>query len=184
MGTLYNARISEGVPLKSNRLNFYGATIDAYVMAVIQKPKKPNSALFWIGILVIIAGFYMGFDSIGSSGGIPTNLELAFFICGVSLFIGMVTIIYYVVLENKHSVFVEKETEVFVMEKGNNFPSKVSFIPLFVSCFLLFCSFIANWMLGDTESNFLFLVGILLLIYYLVLVIKRDTRVKALAEEM
>ena len=153
-------------------------------MVEIQKPKKPSSALWWIGILVIVTGFYIGFNSIGSSGGIPTNLELASFICGASLFVGMIPIVYYLVLENKHSVFVEKETEVFVMEKGNNFPSKVSFIPLFVSCFLLFCSFIANWMLGDTESNFLFLVGILLLIYYLVLVIKRDTRVKALAEEM
>ena len=153
-------------------------------MVEIQKPKKPSSALWWVGILVIVTGFYIGFNSIGSSGGIPTNLELASFICGASLFVGMIPIVYYLVLENKHSVFVEKETEVFVMEKGNNFPSKVSFIPLFVSCFLLFCSFIANWMLGDTESNLLFLVGILLLIYYLVLVIKRDTRVKALAEEM
>ena len=151
---------------------------------MIQKPEKPSPAFWWIGILVIVAGFYMGFNSIDSSSGIPTNLELASFICGASLFIGMVPIIYYLVLENKHSVFVEKETEFFVMEKGDNYPSRVSFIPLFVSCFLLFSSFIANWMLGDIESNFLFFVGMLLLIYYLALVIKRKNRVKSLAEKM
>jgi len=39
-------------------------------------------------------------------------------------------------------------------------------------------------MLGDTESELLFLGGMLLLIYYLVLVIKRENRVKGLAEEM
>lgn len=153
-------------------------------MVEIQKPKKPSPALWWIGILVIITGFYSGFNSIGSSSGIPTNLEVASFICGASLLIGMVPIVYYLVLENKHSVFIERETEVLVMKNGDNFPSKVSFIPLFVSCFLLFSSFFANWILGDTESNFLFLVGMLLLIYYLVLVIKRETRVKELGEEM
>ena len=153
-------------------------------MVEIQKPKKPSAALWWIGFVVIIAGSYIAFDSIGSSGGFPTNLELASLICGASLLIGMVPIVYYIVLEHKHSIFIERETEDIAMKNGIQVPHKVSFIPLFVSCCLLFGSFVANWMLGDTESCFLFLGGMLLLIYYLVLAINRENRVKGLAEEM
>jgi hypothetical protein len=39
-------------------------------------------------------------------------------------------------------------------------------------------------MLGDKESNFLCLSGMLLLIYFLVLVINRENKVKRLSEEM
>lgn len=96
----------------------------------------------------------------------------------------MVPIGYYLVLENKHSVVIEKEAKAIAIKQGIDVPPKVSFIPLFVSCFLLFGSFTANWMLGDTESNFLCFSGMLLLIYFLVLVIDRENKVKRLSEEM
>ena len=175
---------SMGTAVRSNLLKFYGAGIDVHVVVEIKKPKKPSAALWWIGLLIIIAGIYVAANSIGSSSGIPTNLELASFICCASLLIGMVPIGYYLILENKHSVVIEKETEAIAIKHGIDFPPKVSFIPLFVSCILLFGSFTANWMLGDTESNFLCLSGMLLLIYFLVLVIKRENKVKRLSEEM
>jgi len=153
-------------------------------MVEIPKPKKPSAALWWIGILIIIVGPYMAVDSIESGSGVWTNLELPSFICGASLLVGMCPMVYYIVLERKHSRVIENEKEAIVMEQGIHFPAKVSSIPLLVSCCLLFGSFVANWMLGDTESEFLFLGGMLLLIYYLVLVMKRENRVKGLAEEM
>ena len=166
------------------RLNFYRAGIDAYVVVEIQKPAKPSAALWWIGILIIVVGILVAANSIGSSGGVPTNLELASAICCASLLLGMIPIGYYLILENKHYVVTEKETDTIVMKHGIDLPPKVSFIPLFVSCFLLFGSFTANWMLGDKESNFLCLSGMLLLIYFLVLVINRENKVKRLSEEM
>jgi len=157
-------------------------------MVEIPKPKKPSAALWWIGILIIIVGLYMAFNILDSAGGWyhgdTTDIKLASLICGASLLVGMCPMVYYIVLERKHSRVIENEKEAIVMEQGIHFPAKVSSIPLLVSCCLLFGSFVANWMLGDTESEFLFLGGMLLLIYYLVLVMKRENRVKGLAEEM
>ena len=167
--------------MKWNRLNFYGATIDAYVMVEIQKPEKPSSAPLWIGILIIIVGLSMALGSIGMSGGIPTTGK-ASFICGFSLLVGMIPIGNYIVLGHKHSIVVEKETEAIAMKRGIHYPPKVSIIPLFVSCYLLFGSFFANW--TTWLGGFLFFGGLLLLIYYLLLVIKRENRVKELAEAM
>ena len=155
-------------------------------MVEVQKPKKPSAALWWIGILIIIVGLYLATASIGSSSGVPTNLEIASFICGASLLAGMVPIGYYLVLETKHSGVIEKQTEAIVIKHGIDFPPKVSIILLRVSCCIILGSIFANMLeyLGDTESGFLFFSGMILLIYYLVLVIKRENRVKGLSEEM
>ena len=167
--------------MKWNRLNFYGATIDAYVMVEIQKPEKPSSASLWIGILIIIVGLSMALGSIGMSGGIPTT-EKASFICGASLLVGMIPIGNYIVLGHKHSRVVEKKTEAIAMKRGIHYPPKVSIIPLFVSCCLLFGSFFANW--TTWLGGFLFFGGVLLLIYHLFFIIIRQYRVKELAEAM
>ena len=119
--------------MKWNRLNFYGATIDAYVMVEIQKPEKPSSAPLWIGILIIIVGLSMALGSIGMSGGIPTTGK-ASFICGFSLLVGMIPIGNYIVLGHKHSIVVEKETEAIAMKRGIHYPPKVSIPTL---CFML-----------------------------------------------
>jgi len=148
---------------------------------VLLLPEKPSSAPLWIGILIIIVGLFMALGSI-RTGGNPST-EKASFICGASLLVGMIPIGNYIVLGHKHSRVVEKKTEAIVKKRGIHFPPKVSIIPLFVSCCLLFGSFFANWMKSEL-SEFLFFGGVLLLIYYLLLVIKRENRVKELAEEM
>ena len=147
---------------------------------VLLLPEKPSSAPLWIGILIIIVGLFMALGSI-RTGGNPST-EKASFICGASLLVGMIPIGNYIVLGHKHSRVVEKKTEAIVKKRGIHFPPKVSIIPLFVSCCLLFGSFFANW--TTWLGGFLFFGGVLLLIYHLFFVIIRQYRVKELAEEM
>ena len=66
-------------------------------------PKKPPAALEWIGILVIIVGFFLAVGSIRFTGWlVPTNLDRVYFICGVSLLVGSVPIVWHHILREKH----------------------------------------------------------------------------------
>ena len=66
-------------------------------------PKKPSAALEWIGILVIIVGFFLAVGSIRFTGWfVPTNLDRVYLICGVSLLVGGVPIVWHHILREKH----------------------------------------------------------------------------------
>jgi len=66
-------------------------------------PEKPPAALQWIGILVIISGFFLAVGSIRFTGWfVPTNLDRVYFICGVSLLAGGVPIVWHHILREKH----------------------------------------------------------------------------------
>tara|TARA_Y100001978_G_scaffold163881_1_gene150730 strand:+ start:1454 stop:1777 length:324 start_codon:yes stop_codon:yes gene_type:complete len=66
-------------------------------------PKKPPAALQWIGILVIISGFFLAVGSIRFTGWfVPTNLDRVYFICGASLLAGGVPIVWHHILREKH----------------------------------------------------------------------------------
>tara|TARA_B100000945_G_scaffold282020_1_gene250099 strand:+ start:360 stop:701 length:342 start_codon:yes stop_codon:yes gene_type:complete len=71
-------------------------------------PKKLPAALEWIGFLVIIVGFFLAVGSIRFTGWfVPTNLERAYFICGASLLVGSIPIVWNHILEEKHSKVIE-----------------------------------------------------------------------------
>jgi|TARA_B100000287_G_scaffold11638_1_gene11847 uncharacterized membrane protein len=67
-------------------------------------PKKPSAALEWVGITVIIVGFFLAISSIRFTGWfVPTNLERAYFICGASLLVGSIPIVWNHMLKEKYS---------------------------------------------------------------------------------
>ena len=67
-------------------------------------PTKPSAALDWIGILVIIVGFFLAVGSIRFTGWfVPTNLERVYLICGVSLLVGGIPILWNEMLKQKYS---------------------------------------------------------------------------------
>ena len=71
-------------------------------------PKKPPAALEWIGISVIIVGFFFAIASIRTTGWfVPTNLERAYFICGASLLVGGIPIVWHHILKERHSRAIE-----------------------------------------------------------------------------
>ena len=71
-------------------------------------PKKPPSALEWIGILVIIVGFFLAVGSVRFTGWfVPTNLDRVYFICGASLLVGGVPIVWHHILREKHLTAIE-----------------------------------------------------------------------------
>jgi len=146
----------------------------------IQEPEKPSAAPWWIGILIIIVGITVASNSVGSGDGVPSNLEVASAICGGSLLIGLTLMCYYVVLERKHSSAIEKKTATITVEEGIAFPPKVSIIPLLVSICFIIGPIIANDYLSETEFWFHLFGGLLLLIYYLVLIIKRGNELSGL----
>ena len=67
-------------------------------------PKKPSATLDWIGITVIILGFFLALGSIRFTGWfVPTNLERFYFVCGVSLLLGSIPIVRNHILKEKYS---------------------------------------------------------------------------------
>ena len=65
----------------NNRLNFYNSHIDKDTMEGEPIPKKPSAALEWIGIVVIIVGFFLAVGSIRFTGWfVPTNLDRVYLI--------------------------------------------------------------------------------------------------------
>ena len=67
-------------------------------------PKKPSATLDWIGITVIILGFFLALGSIRFTGWfVPTNLERVYFVCGVSLLLGSIPIVWNHILKEKYS---------------------------------------------------------------------------------
>ena len=73
-------------------------------------PKKPSAALEWIGILTIIVGFFLAVGSIRTTGWfVPTNLDRVYLICGVSLVVGGVPIVWHHILREKHLNAIEPD---------------------------------------------------------------------------
>ncbi len=67
-------------------------------------PNKPSAKLDWIGITVIILGFFLALGSIRFTGWfVPTNLERVYFICGMSLLLGSIPIVWNQILREKYS---------------------------------------------------------------------------------
>ena len=88
-------------PKKRGR--FYTSLSDTYTMVEGPIPKKPSAALEWVGITVIIVGFFLAIGSIRFTGWfVPTNLDRVYFICGVSLLVGGVPIVWHHILREKH----------------------------------------------------------------------------------
>ena len=89
-------------------------------------PKKPPAALEWIGILVIISGFFLAVGSIRFTGWfVPTNLDRVYFICGASLLAGGVPIVWHHILREKHLNAIEDHNG-----KHTNSPSLIIMAPL------------------------------------------------------
>lgn len=73
-------------------------------------PKKPSAALNWIGISAIIVGFFLAVGSIRFTGWfVPTNLDRVYLICGVSLLVGGVPIVWHHILREKHLNAIEPD---------------------------------------------------------------------------
>ena len=90
--------------LISKRLRFYTSLNYKYTMLEDPIPKKPSAALEWVGITVIIVGFFLAIGSIRFTGWfVPTNLERVYFICGVSLLLGSIPIVWNHILKEKYS---------------------------------------------------------------------------------
>lgn len=71
-------------------------------------PKKPSAVLDWLGILVIIVGFFVYVSSISWTGWfVPTVPEWADFICYFSLSVGAGLMILSLVLEHRYSQAIE-----------------------------------------------------------------------------
>ena len=89
-------------PKKRGR--FYTSLSDTYTMVEGPIPKKPSAALEWVGITVIIVGFFLAIGSIRFTGWfVPTNLERVYLICGVSLLVGGIPILWNEMLKQKYS---------------------------------------------------------------------------------
>tara|TARA_B100000212_G_scaffold139855_1_gene105361 strand:+ start:379 stop:756 length:378 start_codon:yes stop_codon:yes gene_type:complete len=87
-----------------NLLKSYVYLEDKTTMMGEPVPTKPSAALDWIGILVIIAGFFLAVGSIRFTGWfVPTNLERVYLICGVSLLVGSIPILWNDMLKRKYS---------------------------------------------------------------------------------
>tara|TARA_B100001109_G_scaffold254515_1_gene254401 strand:+ start:324 stop:662 length:339 start_codon:yes stop_codon:yes gene_type:complete len=87
-----------------------------------QIPKKPSAKLDWIGITVILLGFFLALGSIRFTGWfIPTNLERVYLICGMSLLLGSIPIVWNQILRERYS-------KAFEDHDGKN---KVKFLHLF-----------------------------------------------------
>ena len=88
----------------SKRLRFYTSLNDTYTMVEDPIPKKPSAALDLVGITVFIVGFFLAVGSIRFTGWfVPTNLERAYFICGASLLVGSIPIVWNHMLKEKYS---------------------------------------------------------------------------------
>ena len=80
-------------------------TLRKFTMVEGQIPKNPSAKLDWIGITVIILGFFLALGSIRFTGWfVPTNLERVYFICGGSLLLGSIPIIWNQILREKYSM--------------------------------------------------------------------------------
>ena len=87
-----------------NHLKSYFSLKDKPTMVEEPVPTKPSAALDWIGILVIIVGFFLAVGSIRFTGWfVPTNLERIYLICGVSLLVGGIPILWNDMLKQKYS---------------------------------------------------------------------------------
>ena len=86
-----------------NHLKFYVSLKNKPAMVGEPVPRKPSAALDWIGILVIIVGFFLAIDSIRFTGWfVPTNLEHVYLICWVSLLVGGIPILWNDMLKQKY----------------------------------------------------------------------------------
>jgi len=80
-------------------------TLRKFTMVEGQIPKNPSAKLDWIGITVIILGFFLALGSIRFTGWfVPTNLERVYFICGASLLLGSIPIVWNQILREKYSM--------------------------------------------------------------------------------
>ena len=103
-GTRCNASVVYDSALISKRLRFYTSLNDTYTMVEDPIPKKPSAALDWVGITVFIVGFFLAVGSIRFTGWfVPTNLERAYSICGASLLVGSIPIVWNHMLKEKYS---------------------------------------------------------------------------------
>ena len=103
-GTRCNASVVYDSALISKRLRFYTSLNDTYTMVEDPIPKKPSAALDWVGITVFIVGFFLAVGSIRFTGWfVPINLERAYSICGASLLVGSIPIVWNHMLKEKYS---------------------------------------------------------------------------------
>lgn len=80
-----------------------------------QMPKKPSAVSGWLGILVIIVGFFVYVSSISWTGWfVPTVPKWADYMCYSSLFLGTGLIIWSLALQHRY----EKAIQVHNGKKG------------------------------------------------------------------
>ena len=77
-----------------------------------QIPKNPSAKLDWIGITLIMLGFFLALGNIRFTGWfVPTNLDRVYFICGMSLLLGSIPIVWNQILRDKYSKAFEDNEE-------------------------------------------------------------------------
>ena len=73
-------------------------------------PQKPSAALGWLGILVIIVGFFVYVSSISWTGWfVPTVPKWADYMCYSSLFLGTGLIIWSLALQHRYEKAIEAQ---------------------------------------------------------------------------
>ena len=71
-------------------------------------PKKPSAVLAWLGILVIIVGFFVYVSSISWTGWfVPIVPKWADYMCYSSLFLGTGLMIWSLALQHRYQVAIE-----------------------------------------------------------------------------
>ena len=92
----------------SNHLKIYPYLIDTSSMVEDPIPKKPSELLGWLGILVIIVGFFVYVSSISWTGWfVPIVPKWADYMCYSSLFLGTGLMILYLALEHRYEIAIE-----------------------------------------------------------------------------
>ncbi len=92
----------------SKHLKIYPYLIDTPSMVEDPIPKKPSAVLAWLGILVIIVGFFVYVSSISWTGWfVPIVPKWADYMCYSSLFLGTGLMIWYLALQHRYQVAIE-----------------------------------------------------------------------------